>query len=86
MDDGVTRLEGPVELFEGELVLAIPLEMGGAAFIESTRKIGRVMGDMLVVTIPAWLAGKLGIVAGSVVAVDNAGGKFNLRLAAPEAE
>jgi len=75
----VTSISGPVEDIDGSLALLIPMAYGGAQLVECARGIGVVEGDLLKVVIPPWLAEKLGIAAGSVVAVHNAGGKFNIQ-------
>jgi hypothetical protein len=77
----VTCLEGPVEEIGGKLVLLIPLAAGGSHLVLCSRGIGVVEGENLKVTIPQWLAAKLGIAAGGMVLIDNRGGKFNLRAA-----
>jgi hypothetical protein len=77
-DNGVATLGGPVEDVGGKLQLRMPLAAGGEHFIECTRKIARVDGPDLVVTLPEWLATKLGITAGMEVVVDNRDGKFNI--------
>ena len=77
-DKEVTSLGGPVERIDGRLVLQIPLAAGGAGLVDCSRGIGRVEGDVLVVTIPDWLAEKLLITEGSAVIVDNRNGKFNI--------
>ena len=74
----VTSLQGPVENVDGKLVLRIPLAAGGSELIESSRGIGEVDGECLKVTIPDWLAEKLGIRAGGQVSVNNFNGKFNI--------
>jgi hypothetical protein len=74
----ITSLGGPVELRDGELVLAIPLAEGGAQLQAAARAISRVEGDELVVVIPGWLATKLRIAEGSPVIVDNRGGKLDI--------
>lgn len=76
--DAVACLEGPVESIDGRLVLRIPLSAGGAAFVECARGISRIVGEELEVTIPDWLAEKLGICEGSTVVVDNREGKFTM--------
>ena len=81
-DDPVTSLRGPVDLVDGRLVLQIPLVDGGQHLVAASRGIGMVVDDYLEVTIPGWLAQKLGIVEGSVVDIDNRGGKFNIVLVA----
>jgi hypothetical protein len=72
-------LQGRVEKVEGKLPLQIPLAVGGGDLIGVTRGIARVDGDILVVTIPEWLAASLRIEHGSDVVVDNLDGKFNIR-------
>jgi hypothetical protein len=76
--NAITSIEGPVEDVGGSLALLIPLSHGGDKFAECTRGIGAVEGDVFKVLIPPWLAEKLGITAGSTVAVNNADGKFNI--------
>lgn len=44
----------------------------------AAKGISQVDGDYLRVTIPDWLADKLGIREGTVVNVDNTGGKLNI--------
>jgi orotate phosphoribosyltransferase len=75
----VTSLEGPVENVDGKLVLRIPLAAGGRELMESSRGIGEVDGECLKVTIPDWLAEKLGIRAGGRVSVSDFDGKFNIQ-------
>lgn len=79
MTEHVTSLSGPVDLIDGRLMLQIPLEHGGDQFVAVSRGIGAVVGDELHVTIPDWLAQKLGIVEGTIVDIDNHDGKFNIR-------
>jgi hypothetical protein len=69
-------IEGPIELVDGELCLCIPLDVGGAELAPLARGIGEVKGDVLVVTIPAWMAVQFEIAEGSLMVVDNANGKF----------
>jgi len=76
--ENITSLKGPVESVDGRLVLRIPLAAGGSQLVECSRGIGEVEGECLNVSIPAWLAEKLGIQAGSHVRVDNHDGKFNI--------
>lgn len=78
MSDNVTCLSGPVDLVDGRLVLQIPLGHGGDQFVAASRGIGVIVGDELHVPIPDWLAKQLGIVEGTVVDIDNRGGKFNI--------
>jgi hypothetical protein len=85
MDDFVS-LQGPVELLDGKLMLRIPLEAGGAALHAAARGISAVDEEFLNITIPGWLAEKLRISEGSLVAVDNRGGKFNITPVGPNEE
>ncbi len=76
--DEITSIKGPVERVNGQLVLRIPLDVGGAKLAKVARGIGEIQGNLLVVTIPAWLAQKIGITKGSIVNIDDADGKFNI--------
>ena len=78
MADDVTCISGPVELIDGRLMLRIPLAEGGDALAGAARGIGAIVGENLDVTIPDWLARMLKIGDGSVVIVDNRGGKLNI--------
>lgn len=71
-------LEGPVEMWNGEFTLRIPLEAGGAALMDCARGIGQSDGEYLNIVIKPWLAEKLQISNGSIVIVDNRDGKFNI--------
>jgi len=74
----VISLEGPVNLYRGELTLRIPLVAGGERLLPYVTGIGVVEGDYLNIVIKSWLAEKLGLVHGSRVAIDNSNGKFNI--------
>ncbi|HYK78304.1 MAG TPA: AbrB/MazE/SpoVT family DNA-binding domain-containing protein, partial [Micropepsaceae bacterium] len=50
----------------------------GSDLAASAKGISEIDGDYLRVTIPDWLADKLGIREGTVVDVHNTGGKFNI--------
>ena len=69
-------IEGPIELVDGNLILRIPLSVGGDTLAPLAHGIGHIEGDYLCVVIKPWLAEKLGIGAGSIVIVDNKNGKF----------
>jgi hypothetical protein len=75
----VISLRGPVEKVGGQLALMIPLAAGGFDLHSYCRSVSEIDGDFLRITIPDWLAEKLGIHEGSWVTVDNQGGKFNIR-------
>jgi len=74
----ITSLQGPVESIDGKLMLRIPLNAGGAEFVECSRGIGQTDEEFLNVVIQPWLATMLDIHEGTIVAVDNRAGKFNI--------
>jgi hypothetical protein len=80
----VTSLKGDVETAGEDFVLRIPLSAGGAELIACSRGIGTIEGEHLIITIRPWLAEKLNVVDGTIVYVDNANGKFNIRRAADQ--
>jgi len=49
----VTRLEGPVEHAEAELVLQIPMEDGGRELVACSRGLAHLEGDLLIIPILA---------------------------------
>jgi hypothetical protein len=73
------ELEGPVLKVNGELMLLIPLEAGGAELVESSRGISEVQGEFLKVIIPEWLADVLRIEEGDLVRVQKSNGKLNIQ-------
>jgi hypothetical protein len=77
-DDEVTSVTGPVETLNGQMLLRIPLEVGGERLAYSARGISTVKEGYLEVRIPDWLAENLGIGERSLVDVDNTNGKFNI--------
>ncbi len=84
MDDPIS-IEGPVERINGNLMLRIPLSVGGDR-LAARSKIGRIEDDYLCVIIQPWLAEKLRIDAGSLVVVDNLNGKFTITRSAKNDE
>jgi hypothetical protein len=74
----ITSLQGPVESIDGKLMLRIPLNAGGSEFVECSRGIGQTDEEFLNVVIQPWLATMLDIRDGTIVAVDNRDGKFNI--------
>jgi hypothetical protein len=82
----LVSIEGPVELIDGNLILRIPLEVGGNELAPLARGIGEIQGEYLQVVIKPWLAEKLRIGAGSVVFVDNKNGKFTITRSAANDE
>lgn len=75
----VTTLQGPVERINGKLALRIPLAAGGDRFMDCARGISQVDAEFITIFIPEWLSGSLRIEEGSIVSVDNANAKFNIR-------
>jgi hypothetical protein len=76
-------LEGPVLKRDGELQLLIPLESGGAEFVECSRGISEVQDGFLKIAIPEWLAGVLRVEEGDNVVVSNENGKFGIWASRP---
>jgi len=74
----VVSVEGPLELVGEDLMLRIPLEVGGAELAPLATGIGQIEGDCLRVIVQPWLAKKLEIRRGSLVIVDNRNGKFTI--------
>jgi hypothetical protein len=66
----------PLESRDGKLVLLVPLDSGGKELIDCTRGIGNVEGDVLCISIPAWLAAKQGLEVGSFYVIWNDSGEF----------
>jgi hypothetical protein len=77
-------MQGPIEQIDGQLVLLIPLDAGGADLAPFATGISEIVGDVLRVDIPDWIARKLNLTIGTIVEVDNANGKFNIRPVAGE--
>ncbi len=71
-------LEGPVEVYEGQLAIRIPLDCGGSELAPFARGIAEADDEYLTVIVKPWLAEKLRIGQGSLVIVDNRDGKFNV--------
>jgi hypothetical protein len=71
-------LEGPVELVDDRLMVRIPLAVGGDKLAPLAKRLGKIDGEYLNVTIPRRLAKKLKIQPESIVSVDNRKGKFNI--------
>ena len=71
-------LEGPVELVNDKLTVRIPLAVGGDKLARFAKRLGKIDGEFLNVTIPRRLAKKLKIQPDSIVSVDNQKGKFNI--------
>jgi hypothetical protein len=72
-------LEGPVLKVAGQLMLVIPLSVGGSdRMLECSRGISEVQGEFLKIVIPEWLAGLLRIDEGDFVRVSSADGKLEI--------
>lgn len=78
MDDDFISLRGPIEREGSRLVLRIPLDDGGWDLHLVCQQISEIDGDDLVVPIPDWLAEKNRVGEGTIIHVDNRGGKFNI--------
>ena len=79
----VVSLEGSVLKRDGQLLLLIPLDAGGAEFIECSRGISELKDGFLKIVIPEWLAGMLRVEEGGLVVISNANGKFGIWAAEP---
>jgi hypothetical protein len=77
--DGELSLEGPVLRINGEWMLLIPLEAGGAELVECSRGVSEVQGEFLKIVIPEWLAGVLRIEEGDLVRVQESNGTLNIQ-------
>jgi hypothetical protein len=82
----IISIEGPVELVEGQLMLRIPLSVGGDKLAPLAKGIGEKDNENLNVIIKPWLAEKLRISEGSLVIVDNKNGKFTITRSAANDE
>lgn len=71
-------LRGSVEVVEGKFMLIIPLASGGSEFIKCSQGISKVEGEYLKITIPDWMASKIGLQDGSLVDIDNRNGQLNI--------
>jgi hypothetical protein len=78
MQDEIISLHGPIEREGSRLVLRIPLDQGGGDLHLVCEQISEIDGDDLVVPIPRWLADKIRVGEGTIVHVDNRGGRFNI--------
>ena len=77
-------LRGPIDRENGKLVMRIPLEAGGEQLAIVAKGISEIDGDDLLITIPHWLAQKIGVSERSEVYVDDRWGKFNITKVAVE--
>lgn len=79
-------IKGPIEMVEGRLILQIPLAVGGDELKECTKGIGHVEGQFLIIEILPWMAEKLGVSEGTIMAVDNSTGEFRMQRADEQEE
>ena len=77
-------IKGPLEKIDGKLMLQIPLAVGGRELADCTKGIGRIEGHFLKIEVLPWMAEKLGVSEGSVMAVDNTTGEFRMQRAVQE--
>ena len=78
MHSDYLSLEGPVERFEGRLVLRIPLEAGGQQLRQTVCTACPVEGKDLIVAVPDWLASRFRLAEGSAVHLDDRWGRLNI--------
>jgi len=83
-EEDYLSLRGPIDRESGKLVMRIPLDAGGEQLAIVARGISEIDGDDLLVTIPHWLAQKIGVSEGSEVYIDDRWGKFNITKVAVE--
>lgn len=81
----ITQLEGSVLKRDGKLMLLIPLDAGGADFVECSRGISELENGYLKIVIEEWLAGVLRVEEGDRVVISNANGKFGIWATQPRA-
>ena len=81
------RITGPIEHVGDRWLLRIPLTVGGAQLIASTRGIARVSGETLEIEIPERLVHELNLKDGQRLYVNNDNGEFTFEWdsVAPEA-
>ena len=77
-------IKGPIEKIDGKLMLLIPLVVGGRELADCTHGIGRVEGDFLKIEVLPWMAEKLGVSEGTIMAIDNTTGEFRMQRAVEE--
>jgi hypothetical protein len=77
-NDDFVSLCGPIEREGSRLVLRIPLDDGGCDLHLVCPPSSEIDCGDLVVPIPDWLAQKIAVGEGTIVHVDNRGGRFNI--------
>lgn len=78
LENDFISVQGPVERVGADLVIRIPLSEGGDELTSSAGGIGQVSEGCLCVVIEPWLAERLRVREGSLVVVDNRGGRFTI--------
>lgn len=78
MEEPYISLLGPVEREGARLVIRIPLNQGGDELHQVCEDISEIDNEDLVVPIPDWLAQRMTVAEGTLVHVDNRGGKFTM--------
>jgi hypothetical protein len=73
-------MTGPVVEHEGYFWLIIPLEPGGKHFIECAKGVSLVEDGFSKIFIARTVAEKIGIRHGSIIEINNYGGKLNMQL------
>ena len=79
MEKEAMSLKGPVLKVDGQLMLLVPLDSGGAELVECSPGISDVAGNFLKIVIPEWLAGVLRIEEGDMVCVSNGEEEFHIQ-------
>jgi hypothetical protein len=72
----IVRIEGPLERVDDRWLLRIPLAVGGAQLVASTRRIGEIKGEILEIVVPDNLVRNLKLKEGQHLWVHNKDGKF----------
>lgn len=78
MHSDYLSLEGPVERFNGRLVLRIPLEAGGQRLRQTVCAECPVEGKDLIVAVPDWIASQFHLAEGHAVHLDDRWGRLNI--------
>jgi hypothetical protein len=74
-----TYPEWPLVKANGELMLLIPLEIGAANQIASSRAVLETQRDFLKIVIPEWLAEMLDVEEGDLLRVSNEDGELQIQ-------
>jgi hypothetical protein len=79
MEKEAMSLKGPVLKVDGQLMLLVPLDSGGAELVECSPGISGLAGNFLKIVIPEWLAGVLRVEEGDLVCVSNGEDEFHIQ-------